>query len=358
MTIIHKYLTRELLKYFSLVLTTVVGIYLAVDFFANIDEFLGAKLPLSRALDFFALKVPFIVAQVMPVGVLLAVLIVFGLMVKNNEMLALRSGGVPVHYLFKPILVAGLIFSVLLFFLNEVLVPVTTGKANEIWRAEVRQESAVASRKKNIWIRGNRSIYHIAYFNPSDKTIFGVTLNYFDERFRLTRRVDAQRGIYEGGTWHLSEVVEQSLLDEDGSYDVRLMAERSADLDFLPEDLSRVAKKPEEMTFAELSAYIGEVEKEGYDATSYKVDLNAKIAYPLVCVIMSVLGVGLALWRQRKEGFAASIFYGFVMAFCYWTLHSFCLSLGYGEILPPIIAAWLTNGIFACLGTFALLHAD
>jgi len=357
-TIIHRYVTRELLKYFCIVLTTIVGMYVAVDFFGKIDNFLDARLPISMALAFFVLKIPFIVAQVTPVGLLLAVLIVFGLMVNNNETVALKTGGMSIFYLFKPVLVTGLIFSVLLFFFCEVLVPITMGKANKIWHSEVKKESAVTSREKNIWIKGNRSISHITYFKPSDKTIFGVTLNYFDESFRLIKRVDAQKGVYKGGKWHLLNVVEQDLLKDDQSYKVTHRVESPARLEFVPEDLSRVVKKCEEMSYGELSAYIREVEEEGYDATSYRVDLSAKIAFPFVCVIMSIMGSGLALWRKKKEGFASSVVYGIGTAFLYWTLYSFCLSLGYGEMLPPMIAAWLTNAIFACLGILMLLNTD
>ncbi len=358
MTIIHKYLTKELLKYFSIVLISVVGIYVTVDFFGKIDNFLDTNLPISTALAFFALKIPFIVAQITPVGVLLAVLIVYGLMVNNNEMLALKSGGVSVYYLFKPVLVMGLIFSVLLFFFSEVLVPMTMGRANEIWHNEVKKESAITSREKNIWIKGNRSISHITYFKPSDKKIFGVTLYYFDESFRLTKRIDAKKGVYTGGIWHLFNVVEQDLVKDDRSYKVTYLVKSPAKLGFVPEDISRVVKKSEEMSYGELSAYIREVEEEGYDATSYRVGLSAKIAFPLVCVIMSFVGTGLALWRKKKEGFASSIVYGIGMAFLYWILYSFCLSLGYGGILPPIIAAGLTNVIFTCLGTLMLLNTN
>jgi len=358
MTIIHKYLTKELLKYFCIVVATVVGIYMAVDFFGKIDNFLEARLPISRALAFFALRIPFIVAQITPVGVLLAVLIIFGLMANNNEIVALKSGGVSIFCLFKPVLVLGLIFSVLLFFFCEVLVPITMGRANKIWHSEVKKESAVTSREKNIWIKGNRSICHITYFKPSDKTIFGVTLNYFDESFRLIKRVDAQKGVYKGGKWHLLNVVEQDLLKDDESYKVTHRVESPAMLDFVPEDLSRVVKKCEEMSYGELVAYVREVEEEGYDATSYRVDLNAKIAFPFVCVVMSIVGSGFALWGKKKEGFATSVVYGIGMAFLYWTLYSFCLSLGYGGMLPPMIAAWLTNAIFVCLGILMLLNTN
>jgi lipopolysaccharide export system permease protein len=358
MTIIQKYLTKELLKHFCIVLTAVVGIYLAVDFFGKIDNFLEANLPISRALAFFGLKIPFIVAQITPVGVLLAVLIVFGLMVNNNEIAALKGGGVSIFYLFKGVLVLCLIFSALLFFLSEVLVPITIGRANKIWHGEVKGESAVTSREKNIWIKGNRSIFRITYFDPSDETIFGATLLYFDDGFRLIKRIDAQKGVYSEGRWHLFNVVEQELEEDDRSYKVTYREKTSTNLDFVPEDLKRVVKKCEEMSYSELSAYIQGVEEEGYDATSYRVELNAKIAFPLVCVIMSIVGTGLALSRKKREGFASNVVYGIGMAFLYWILYSFCLSLGYGEVLPPMIAAWLTNVIFMCLGILMLLHAN
>jgi lipopolysaccharide export system permease protein len=358
MTIIQKHLTKELLKCFCIVLTTVVSIYVAIDFFGKIDNFLEVKLSISRALAFFALRIPFIVAQITPVGLLLAVLIVFGLMVNNNEIVALKSSGVSIIYLVKPVLVVGLIFSALLFFFSEVLVPITIARANKIWQSEVKKESAVTSREKNIWIKGNRSISHITYFKPSDETIFGVTLNYFDKDFRLTKRIDAQKGVYTDGGWNLFNVVQQDLMKDDRSYKVTYRARSPAKLGFVPEDLKMVAKKCEEMSYSELSAYIQEVEQEGYDATSYRVDLSAKIAFPLVCVIMAIVGSSLAFWRKKKEGLAGNIFCGLGMAFLYWILYSLCLSLGYGGILPPVIAAWLTNVIFACVGTLMLLNTN
>ena len=96
MPIINKYLIREVLKYQIVILVMVIGIYIAVDFFEKIDDFLEKGLPFSKALSFFLYKTPFIVAQITPVGLLLAVLVVFGLMNKNNEIIALKSGGISI----------------------------------------------------------------------------------------------------------------------------------------------------------------------------------------------------------------------------------------------------------------------
>lgn len=358
MSVIHKYLTKEILKYFGIVLAMIVGIYVAVDFFERIDNFIEAGVPLSKAFIFFVFKIPLIIAQIIPVCILLAVLIAFGLMTKNNEIIALKSSGVSIYYLLRPVLLIGLLFSILLFFLSEVIVPITMGKANKIWLGDVRKEAAVISKEKNIWIKGNRLITHIKYYNPEDKAIFGITINNFDKDFKLIRRVDAKKGVFKKGKWFLHEIMEQNLNKEDGSYGVTFHEERVEKLDFLPEDLKRVIKKSEEMSFKELLSYIKKIEAEGYNATIYRVDLYAKIAFPFVCIIMCMLGTGIAVKRKISVGLAVSIAYGIMAAFLYWVFYSFCVSLGYGDMLPPFIAAWTANLVFLCFGVITLLNAE
>lgn len=356
--IIHKYIIQEVLKYLAIVLIMVVGIYIVVDFFEKIDDFLEAGLPFSKALIFFAYKTPFIIAQITPVGLLLAVLVVFGLMNKNNEILALKSAGVSIYYLLKPMIVMGLLMSFLMFFLSEVVVPLTVGRANHIWLKEVRKEAAVLSREKNIWMKGNRAIIHIKHYDPQIPAIYGITLNYFDGEFRLVRRVDAPKGVYQQGQWVLYDIMEQNLISQQGNYTVEFYPERVEKLEFVPEDLKRVAKKSEEMSFKELYAYIRRIESEGYDATSQRVDLYAKFAFPFVCLLLSMVGTGIAIRGKLKEGLPVSIVYGLGVAFLYWVFYSFSVSLGRGEMLPPLLAVWAANFVFLCLGVLVLMHAE
>jgi lipopolysaccharide export system permease protein len=112
------------------------------------------------------------------------------------------------------------------------------------------------------------------------------------------------------------------------------------------------------MSFKELLTYIRKIEEEGYDAAKYKVDLYAKLALPFVCVIMCILGTGIAIKGEKMESIFLCVAYGIGIAFFYWIFYSFCLSLGYGEMLPPAIAAWCANFVFLCFGLFTLLRAE
>lgn len=358
MTVIHKYISRLFFKYFAIVLTVVIVIYLSIDFFQRIDKFIDAGFSPSLVATFFIYKIPLIVSQITPVAVLLGVLSAFGLMAKNNEIIALKSGGVSLHYLLIPIIFIGMGFSILLFVFSEVVVPISVVKANRI--EEMRYGSKIkTSREKNIWIRGDRSITHIAYYNPSAEAVSGISIAYFNRDFELTRRINAQKGKYHDGRWMFSDCLVQEHLDlPPQDHQVTFYDQKACDLRLQPSDLLRVAKESEEMPFTDLYRYIQKVEGQGYDATKYRVDFYAKTAFPFICLIIALFGAGLALRGGAGEGMVISFAYGILTVFIYWSFYSFCLSLGYGSLLPPLLAAWVANLIFFCAAGLAVYNLE
>ncbi|MGE0087613.1 MAG: LPS export ABC transporter permease LptG [Desulfococcaceae bacterium] len=356
---VYKYLSLEILKYAGIVLLTVVGIYLTVDFFERIDNFIEAGLPAARTFVYLAYKIPFIITQILPLALLLSMVISFGIMSRNNEILALQSGGISIYALMKPVFAIAVFFTVFHFLFSEIIVPLSSEKSNRIWLEEVKKKSAAVSREKNVWLKDSRLITHIRYYSRREKAVQGLTLFYFDDAFRLARRVDARKGVYdEQKGWILYDLMEQVLDSQSGEYAVNFMAEKNENISFTPENLEIVVKKSEEMNFIELYQYVKKVESEGYDATLYKVDLQAKAAFPFICLILSVAGLGIAARGKVREGLAVSISYGLGMAFLYWIFHSFCISLGHGGMLPPWMAAWTANLVFSCFGIIVLMNAE
>ena len=358
MSILYNYVNREIFKHFGVIVVVVVSIYVAVDFFEKIDDFMEAGLPFSRVLSFFLYNIPFVVAQIVPVGLFLSILIVFCIMSKSNEIIALRSSGISIYYLLLPLLSIGVLFTILLFFLSEVVVPFTTSKANKIWLSEVRKERLYTTREKNVWIKGNRKITHIKYYDATNRSLHGISINYFDKDFNLIRRVDAKEALFEKEKWVLTNSMVQTLNTDTRSYEVTFHDKEVESLDFSPEDMKRAMKKSVEMSFKELLSYIRKVEAEGYDATVYRVDLQAKIAFPFVCIILCMLGIGISVRGKLSEGIPLVVAYGLGIVFFYWIFNSFCVSLGYGEVLPAWVAVWVANFTFLCFGLYTLMNAE
>ncbi len=358
MSILSRYLTKEIIKFYLMMMTIVISLFIAVDYLEDLEIFLDSGVSLLRALSFVLLKTPFMTILLAPVSLALAVVIVLCLMSKNNEIVIVKSSGISIFTLLKPIIVLGLFFSLLLFVLAEKVVPMTMATANRIESTEIRKKKSVTSDNMNIWIKGNRLITHIEYYHPDSMSIFGITCNYFDKTFTLIKRIDAEEGIFKQGEWHLYDIIEQRLDKKTGEYQVSFHEEKVENLECMPEDLKNVIIKSEEMNFSDLWKYVKKIEEEGYDATIYRVDLYAKTAFPFVCVVLSIAGFGIVFYGNKPKGLPLGIGLCLGIIFLYWVFYSFCLSLGYGKVLMPIVAAWSTNLIFLCVGGLILLNAE
>ena len=174
MKIINKYIIREIIKYSAIVMVTVVGIFLSVELFERLDNFMEARVPLTRMWAYLFYKIPFVISLILPLSLLLSVLITIGLMGKNNELTALKSCGISSYHLSKPIFLTGLFFTFLLFVFAEIIVPISSARMNKIWFHEVQKRSFSVSKEKNVWLKGDHKITYIKYYDKKIKQYMGL----------------------------------------------------------------------------------------------------------------------------------------------------------------------------------------
>jgi lipopolysaccharide export system permease protein len=358
MSCLHKYWLKEFFKYFSIIQLLILILFVFIDYLSRMERFLNSDISMMGALGYVLLKVPFMFVQLTPAGILLATIMVFGLMNRSNELLAIRSSGISIYFLIKPAILVGVVLALLMFFLGETLIPISMAKSNYIKYNVIGKRHDIYSVRKDIWIKSENRLVHINFFDPAQQSVAGVTVTSLGKDFDLEFRIDAQKGYYKQGRWVFENIIEQAHTENSMDYDVKLYDKKSIPLTFKPEDLEEVSKKSEEMSFFELKKYVRKVEYEGYDATTYKVDLNAKIAFPFICIIMVLTGAATGMRSFVKDNIPAAIAIGVVIAFMYWFLYGFCLSLGYGTVLPPIISAWTANLFFLCFGILYLINTE
>ena len=121
-----------------------------------------------------------------------------------------------------------------------------------------------------------------------------------------------------------------------------------------PESFIKRERDPEEMSYWQLKRYAKRVLTEGYDNTRYLVDMNFKIAFPFIILIMVLMGTPISL-RVEKGGVAFAIFIGIGICFLYLVTLGLARSLGLSGILPPTLSAWLGNLIFLFLSIYLMM---
>ncbi|MBI4799440.1 MAG: LPS export ABC transporter permease LptG [Desulfarculus sp.] len=350
MRILAQYMSREFLKLFGILVMGFVAIYTIFDFIEKADNFAHAGVPTSAMLSFFLLQVPEITSLMVPVAVLMSTVITLGLMGKRNELVAVKSSGVSLFRFSLPILLTALAMTMAVALLNETILPRTKAKTNYIWDVLVEKRPDKIFLKEKFWYKGQNSIYRVGFYDPETQSLADVVYYRFDKDFNLAMRVDARRVRYLGGRWvFFSGLMQQRLAG--GGYSGQAFEEQVVDLPEKPHDFTKLSKPSEEMSFGELVRFVKKIEDEGYDSRRYRVDLQSKLSFPFVCLIMALVGVPLALFKERGQYLAAGVVLGLGVALLYWISFSYMRSIfGYTGVLPPFLAAWLPNGIFSLLG--------
>jgi lipopolysaccharide export system permease protein len=357
MRIISRYISLELAKIIAICLGAFIAIYLVIDFFERIDDFLEAKLPLFLALHFLMLKLPLVIQQGIPMSVLMGTLITLGLMARNNELLVLKASGIGPVMVVAPIVALALLASTLDFALSEYLVPLTSIRANYIWNVQVmNRPSPTSFAEEKVWYKSGQVIYNIRVLNAKRGLLEGVTIHIFDGHFRLTERLDARKGEWDGQSWIFSDGIFIHRT-ADGNFSAEHFQSRRFALKERPQDFQHLEKSSEEMTLAELGRYVAEIESEGYDATRYRVDFHGRIAFPFTSLIMALLGIAVALYQGKKGGIAVGVAASVSLAFVYFLLFQFMLSIGYTGNLQPVLAAWMPNILFGIASVYIFSQA-
>jgi lipopolysaccharide export system permease protein len=129
----------------------------------------------------------------------------------------------------------------------------------------------------------------------------------------------------------------------------------------LPEsidDFRVIALEPEETSYAMLRRQIRSLRSKGVDASESLVDLHLKVATPFAAVVMVLLAVPLATRGTRATSLPAAIALGFGIGASYFFVVAFARALGQTGTLPPQLAAWTANGVFALVAAYYQLATD
>ena len=293
-----------------------------------------------------------------PLSVLLAVLVTFGLMQKSNEITAMKATGVSIYRAVLPVIVIAGLLAGGLFLLEESYLPYAN-KRVETLRNEIKRKPAQTYlRPDRKWIFGqNNSIYYYEFYDP-DRNQFGSISSFeFDPHtFQITSRIYASRARWDDGLqkWVFSGGWERAFHGDAiagfRQFEVSIFTE----LNEPPTYFKKEVRQSSEMNYEELKGYIHDLQQSGFDVVRLRVQLQKKIAFPLITLVMAVLAVPFSLSAGRR-GALTGVAVSLLIAVVYWATASLFENMGNVSQLPPALAAWSPDVIFSLAGGYMVL---
>ncbi len=355
--ILDLYISRGFVVYFLWSMIACGTLFVLFTLFDLMDDIFRNDIGINYIVEYFAFLFPQILMVIVPMSVLLAVLINFGILEKNSEITAIKSGGWSLYRAAIPVIILASGFCICLFLIQDYVLPYANIRQDRLWnyiKGKPPQTSMYMQRK---WILGEESrIYNYEYFNANHDSF--VDLNIYDidmERARILRRIHADRARIEpNGSW----ILEKGWMRDYDSQQALFERINTKAFNF-PEKANyfkREMLQPKEsskLTYLELTNYINYLMNSGYNAIELQVELNKKISFPLSCLVMALLAVPFSFSVGRKGAFLG-IGISIAIAISYWGIAGAFEAMGTYGLLIPMLAAWAPNILFGATGLVLL----
>lgn len=358
MKIVDRYLRSCHLRLISLSLGAFVAIFLVIDFLEKIGKFSRGGATLTQMGTFFACRLPEVLVQVIPLAVLMGTILSIGALSRQSEITAMRSGGMSLLRIGRPLLMVGAAISIGTFAMEEFLVPPASGKARYLEEVVIGKKNPnTFFRQDNIWYRDRQAILQARLFEPATRSLRGVTLWRLGDDLQPQTRLDADRALFTDRGWEFRKVSERQVAGGTAA------APRHLDTMLVPlslkmDDLKVVGKHAENMGYFALRRYCAKLEQGGYETTAYRAVLQSKLALPCTSLVMVFLGIPFALKSNRSSGIAVGVGISLGIGFSYYILSAILISFGQAGTLPPLLAAWAANVLCTGAGIWLAMTVE
>ncbi|MCK5071566.1 MAG: LptF/LptG family permease, partial [Desulfocapsa sp.] len=198
MKLLDRYILGQFVQTFFIVTAAFVSIYVLIDFFEKIDNFMEAGKSMGLVLQFFLLSIPFIVDMLGPVLILLAGVITLGMLSHNRELTAMMAGGIHMRTIVKPILIGSIIFTILFLAMAQWLLPRTISATNEIWYEQVKGMVPLGIfRNGRYYYQGKEGFYSFARPFPDKNIFLDFSYSSWDPKYNLDTLVSAKKAVWD-----------------------------------------------------------------------------------------------------------------------------------------------------------------
>jgi LPS export ABC transporter permease LptG len=292
------------------------------------------------------------------------VLITFSALNRSSELTAMKSTGTSLYRIVAPVLVVAALLSAALFVFDEAYLPAANRRQEALLSTIKGKPAQTFLRPDRKWMSGQTSgvteptrIFYYQFFDPDQNSFANLTVFEFQPgTFTLTRRVFAQSARWDDtvNRWVFENGWQRTFADSAVTSYQTFTVATFPEIREQPSYFKKEARQSQEMSYSELTSYIQDLKQSGFDTMRLRVQLNRKIAYPLITLVMAVLAIPFSL-AAGKKGSIAGIASAVGLAITYWVIAGVFENLGNVNSLPAVLAAWSPDLLFAIAGSWLLL---
>jgi lipopolysaccharide export LptBFGC system permease protein LptF len=273
---------------------------------------------------------------------------------------------VSVYRTLAPILVIAGALSGGLFLLDQWYLPYAN-KRVEMLRNSIKGKTAQTYLRPSKWIFGEkdgnagpdqpRRVYYYQFYEPERNEFAGISTFELDPHsFQITKRTYAARASWRENLqrWVFEKGWERKFNGDTVTDFRQFEVDTFPEMNEPPSYFKKEVRQSSEMNYDELRNYIRDLQQSGFDVVRLRVQLQKKLAFPLITLVMAVLAIPFGLAGGRR-GALGGVTVALLIAVVYWAIAGLFEAMGNVSQLPPLVAAWMPDLIFGLVGGYRIL---
>ena len=362
--ILDDYVLRSFIGSFLLVEISFVMLSLIFSLFELLSDIIRNHAALEVVGEYLLNLTPSMIYTITPLSVLIAVLATIGTLNRSSELTAMKATGISLYRAVVPIFMIAAILSVVMFTFDQFYLP-NANRKQEALRSEIKgKPPRTFLRPDREWVFGKTKpdegahIFYYEYFDSANNRFANLTvLEFQPNSFVLAERIFASNVVWDPQQheWKFEDGWERTFQGGTISSYRKFKSEVFPNITEPPGYFKKEDLQSSEMTFAELAHYIHDLSQSGFDTLPLRVQLNKKIAYPLVTLVMAILAVPFSLSMGRR-GSLTGVAVAIGVAIAYWVAAGLFEAMGNVNTLPAVLAAWSPDLLFGLVGGYLLLR--
>jgi len=363
--ILDRYMIAELVGPFTFGLSAFTLIFAATSILAISRLVSEQHAPLVAAVAYFLWQLPEIVVTVVPMAMLLGTLLALGRLSGESELIALKAGGVGLVRAVAPLLVVGVIVSIVAYGLQEGVVPFANDQAVFLREDTIKHIGAFGGGQHTVITQlpgGGKQVTYFGAYAAATQQLLYVTIITYGPDNRPRGIIFSDRGHYQTPAWTFDNASTYRFA-KDGSVDeFAQLPHAVVDVGEKPSELQQRAadNNREALSRQQIRQIIGSKQLSPQETRAYQTTYEEKLARPFASFVFTLFAIPFGLRPTRGGGTGLGFALALAIAFTYFV----CLSITSavftglpGGYAVSTIGAWLPNLLFTAVGFVSLLRA-
>ena len=340
MRILDKYILREYLKIFLIIIFAFSVLFLVVDVSDRLPRLLSKKAQVQDIVTYFLLRIPYLIILTSPVMVLLSGLFLMDGLSKYSESIAIRAAGISISRMVAPLIWFGFIFSLIVMILGETALPRAEEYRQYIYTEKIKNMKMEDKKlRSNIHYMGkDNNLYYIGFFDGYRNLLKTIDITSYEPGSGMVKKkITASEAVWSDSCWVFENCNIRNY--NHGELTKVEFFEKTTiqEIDVTPIDFIKSAKKPMSMNFFELRDYIKRLEKVGENYQKELVDLHQKISFPFANLIILLFSIPLVSTSSRSRSRGLIFGLGLLVCFLFLSVLRIFQSLGYNGVLSALL---------------------